>query len=112
MAKIKINLSGGEITIEFSDIKDFEEQLEKIDLGRIDTLLNAKKVDVASQIEKLEKKDDTRDVSKSLINLGNINLLKISEKGQDAIKLAVFLAASGLNQEEIKKITGITILSS
>lgn len=112
MAKIKINLSGGEITIEFSDMKDFEEQLEKIDFGRIDTLLNGKKVDAVSEIEKLERKNDTQDASKRLIDLGNINLLKISEKGQDAIKLAVFLAASGLSREEIKKITGITILSS
>ena len=112
MAKIKINLSGGDITVEFSDTKDLEEQLEKLDLAKIDALLNAKKVDAVSQIEKLKKKEDTSDVSKSLIDLGNINLLKISEKGQDAIKLAVFLAASGLSREEIKKIIGITILSS
>ncbi|HJT10640.1 MAG TPA: hypothetical protein VJ771_07645 [Candidatus Nitrosotalea sp.] len=92
-------------------MKDFENQLEKIDLARIDNLLNAKKCDTIQHVEKSEKKDTHTD-SKSITDLGIINILKISEKGQDAIKLAVFLAASGLGREEIKKITGITILSS
>lgn len=110
MAKIKINLSGGEITIDFTDMKDFENQLEKIDLARIDNLLKTK-CDTMQRVENSEKKDIQTD-SKSIVDLGIINLLKISEKGQDAVKLAVFLAASGLSRDEIKKITGITILSS
>ena len=111
MAKIKITLSGGEITIEFTDMKDFENQLEKIDFARIDNLLNAKKYDKMQQVENSEKKDIHAD-SKNITDVGVINILKISEKGQDAVKLAVFLAASGLGRDEIKKITGITILSS
>ncbi|HJT10558.1 MAG TPA: hypothetical protein VJ771_07235 [Candidatus Nitrosotalea sp.] len=111
MAQIKINLSGSEITIEFTDMKDFESQLEKIDLARIDNLLKAKKCDTIQHVENSEKKDTHAD-SKSIADLGIINILKISEKGQDAVKLAVFLSASGLGREEIKKITGITILSS
>ncbi|GEM_PF-1857702 len=110
MAKIKINIDGGELTIEFSDTKDLEDQLAKIDLVKIDTLLDGKKRNLTN-IENSETLD-SQDTSKTVKDLGTINLLKIPEGGQDAIKLAVFLAASGMNREEIKKITGITILSS
>lgn len=110
MAKIKIDLSGGELTIEFTDTKDLEDQLEKIDFLRIDSLLNSKnqKNVPAVDNEKTTMAKDAYDVNE----LGSINILKISEKRQDAIKLAIFLAANGMSREEIKKITGITILSS
>ncbi len=65
-----------------------------------------------SQVEKSEKNDAIQNVSKSLNEFGIINLLKISENGQDAVKLAIFLVTHGLSREEVKKITGITILSS
>jgi len=110
MVKIKINLSGGELEIEFTDTKDLEEQLEKIDLVKIDTLLNLKKQNILSHEE--NSKVRNHDIPKSINELGNINLLKISEGGQDAVKLAIFLATNGTSREEIKKITGITILSS
>ena len=110
MAKIKINLAGGELTIEFSDTKDLEDQIAKIDLVKIDTLFEEKKRN-SKNIEN-SKKLDSPDTSKTVKDLGAINLLKIPEGGQDAIKLAVFLAANGMNREEIKKIIGVTILSS
>ncbi|MGI0047201.1 MAG: hypothetical protein ACREBB_08445 [Nitrosotalea sp.] len=109
MAKIKINLSGGELTIEFTNTKDLEDQLEKIDFLRIDSLLNTKNQKNAPVVEN-EKMVD-KDVN-AVKELGSINILKISERGQDAVKLAIFLATNGMNREEIKKITGITILSS
>jgi hypothetical protein len=111
MAKVKINLSGVEITIEFVDMNDLENQLKKIDLLRIDSLLNSKKQEITSDTEN-SRKVTSPDVDDIVKELGTVNLLKISERGQDAIKLAVFLAASGMNREDIKKITGITILSS
>ncbi len=111
MAKVKINLSCGEITIEFTDMKDLEDQLKKMDLHRIDSLLNIKKQEVTSDAENL-RKATAPDVDIIVKELGTVNLLKISERGQDAIKMAIFLAASGMNREDVKKITGITILSS
>ncbi|MDE1826466.1 MAG: hypothetical protein KGH83_02610 [Thaumarchaeota archaeon] len=111
MAKVKINLSCGEITIEFTDMNDLEEQLKKMDFTKIDSLLNAKKKEDTIHAEN-SKNTTIPDVDNIVKELGTVNLLKISEHGQDAIKLAIFLAASGMNREEIKKITGITILSS
>lgn len=110
MAKIKISLSGGEITIEFTDTKDLEEQLQKIDLAKIDALLDVKKQNSPNGADL--KETDGKTDSKSVKELGTINLLNVSGGGQDAVKLAVFLAANGMSREEIKKITGITILSS
>lgn len=111
MAKVKINLSVGEITIEFTDMNDLEEQLKKIDFPKIDLLLNAKKKEDTVHVEN-SRNITIPDVDNIIKELGTVNLLNISEHGQDAIKLAIFLAASGMNREEIKKITGITILSS
>jgi len=108
MAKIRIDILGGEITIDFADMNDLESQLEKIDISRIDSLLKEKS-EKDSPIAKNDLLDRETDIVREL---GSINLLKISERGKDAIKLAIFLASSGLGQEEIKKITGITILSS
>ncbi len=109
MAKIKINLSCGEITIEFTDTKDLEDQIEKIDFVRIDSLLNTRNQKNTRAVENGKMSDKDSHIVKEL---GSINLLKISEKGQDAVKLAIFLAANGMGRDEIKKITGITILSS
>ncbi|MFZ1077633.1 MAG: hypothetical protein WAN47_09435 [Nitrosotalea sp.] len=111
MAKVKINLSCGEITIEFTDMKDLEDQLKKMDLLRIDSLLNVKKQEVTSDAEN-PRKVTAPDVDNIAKELGTVNLLKVSERGQDATKLAIFLAASGMSREDIKKITGVTILSS
>lgn len=111
MAKLKINLSGGEVTIEFVDMNDLEDQLKKIDLTRMDSLINSKKQEVTADTQN-PRKTALSDVDNIVKELGTINILKISEHGQDAIKLAIFLAASGMNREDIKKITGITILSS
>lgn len=99
MATIKINLSSGELSIEFTDTKDLEEHLEKIDLTKIDTLLNNKKQDLSSL--NITKEEDGQ-TPKNVKDLGTINLLKVSEGKEDVVKLAVFLAASGMNREEIK----------
>lgn len=110
MAKIKINLASGEITIEFTNTNDLEDQLQNIDLVKIEAMLERKK---QNSIEPKElDKHDSMSTPKNAMELCTINLLKISEHGEDAIKLAVFLATSGMNREEIKKITGVTILSS
>lgn|SRR5574337_877518 len=111
MARIKISLSGGELTIEFTDTKDLEDQLEKINFTRIDTLINTKKQENLPASNK-PKTTDGHGISNEVKELGTINLLGVSGGGQDAVKLAIFLAANGLSQEEIKKITGVTILSS
>ena len=91
--------------------KDFEDQLKKIDLHRINSLLNAKKQEITPDA-KPPRKETESDCDDMVNELGTINLLKISEHGNDAIKLSIFLAAGGMNQDDIKKITGITILSS
>ncbi len=110
MAKIKINLDGAELTIEFSDTKDLEDQLEKIDLSKINTLLDGKKQNSCGAAN--AKEISSQNIPLTAKVLGAVNLLKISEGGEDAMKLAIFLSANGASNEEIKKITGITILSS
>lgn len=108
MAKIRIDIRGGEITIDFTDTKDLENQLEKIDILKIDSLLKGKNKEDTHVV-----KNELSEREIDIVNgLGSVNLLRISERGKDAIKLAVFLASCGMHQEEIKKITGITILSS
>lgn len=109
MAKIKVSISNGEITIEFQDTEDLEDQLEKIDLDKIDSMLERKK---QSTSDAKDQSTDANNTYKKAEHLGTVNLLRISEGGEDAVKLAVFLSASGLTRDEIKKITGVTILSS
>lgn len=108
MVKIKINLPYGELTIEFSDTKDFENQLERIDLKKLHALLEEKK-QMCQDWEDCQYNPGTN--PSKVDDLGTINLLKVSEAGQDALKLAVFLASNGVGHNEIKKITGVTILS-
>lgn len=108
MAKIRIYIQGGEITIDFTDTKDLENQMAKIDVLKIDSLIKEiNKND--TPVAKNELSDRERDI---VNELGTVNLLRISERGKDAVKLAIFLASCGMSQEEIKKVTGITILSS
>ncbi|HJU14528.1 MAG TPA: hypothetical protein VJ792_08760 [Candidatus Nitrosotalea sp.] len=109
MARMKINVAGGELTLEFADTKDLEEQLKKIDLLKIEMMLGDKKEGVS--FENRAKTAPLAEIPRGAEDLGTVNLLKISEGGQDAMKLAVFLAANGLARDEIKKITKITILS-
>ena len=110
MAKIKISLAGSEITLEFSDTEDLKEQLEKIDFKRIEELLGGKRQSVPGTVKPDEACHER--TPENVKELGTVDLLRISGGGQDAVKLAVFLAASGLGRDEIRKITGITILSS
>jgi len=108
MVKIRINMSIGELMIEFTDTADLENQLKNIDLSEIESLLE-RKSNGHADIEESRKvaSNDTRIVEE----LGTINLLKISEGGQDATKLAIFLSANKMSSEDVKRITGITILS-
>lgn len=108
MAKIKINMSVGEIVIEFTDTEDLENQLKNIDLSRIESMLTRK---IDSHIHTKESRQATSSEAQIVEDLGTVNLLKISEGGQDATKLAIFLSANKMNSEDVKKITGITILS-
>lgn len=110
MAKIRIGLASGELTIEFADMKDLEDQLQRMDFVKIDYLLERKKRDMPHTAE--SDKFDIQNMPKIANDPAIISLLKISEHGEDAVKLAVFLAASGLTKEEVKKITGVALLSS
>jgi hypothetical protein len=107
MATIRINLSSGELVIEFTDNADLERQLKNIDISKIELLLDRK---IHTQKSESEKTNETE--SQTVNDLGIINLLKISERGQDATKLAIFLASNKMNRENIKRITGITVLST
>lgn len=98
----------GELVIEFTDTKDLERQLENIDLSKIESLLD-KKNHVQSNTYESEKIKHIE--SQTVNDLGTINLLKISDGDQDATKLAIFLASNKINREDIKRITGITLLS-
>lgn len=108
MVKVKINMSIGELLIEFTDTVDLENQLKNIDLPKIESLLERK----ANCVEDTkEPRQTTASETKIVEELGTINLLKVSEGGQDATKLAIFLSANKMSNEDVKKITGITILS-
>ena len=101
-------MSIAELVIEFTDTADLEKQLKNIDLSKIELLLD-KKIHTQSTMSESEK---TRHVETQLVKeLGTVNLLKISEGGQDATKLAIFLATNKMNREDIKRITGITLFS-
>jgi hypothetical protein len=108
MATIRINMTMSEIMIEFTDTKDLERQLENIDFVKIESLLEKK---IHAQPSKHEP-ERTNQIESQIVNdLGTVNLLKISEGGQDATKLAVFLASNKMNREDVKRITGIKLLS-
>ena len=100
-------MSVGEIMIEFTDTEDLENQLKNIDLSKIESMLTRK---IDGHIHTKESRQVTSE-TQIVEDLGTINLLKISEGGQDATKLAIFLSANKMNSEDVKKITGITILS-
>lgn len=109
MARIKISLSGAEITLDFKDTKDLEEQLGRIDLARIDLLLGGMMQHLPSGTGSSPPSISDLPQAKEV---GTVNLLKVPEGGQDAVKLAVFLASGGMDRDEIKKITNVTLLSS
>jgi len=104
-----LKLSNGELTIKFSNIQDLENQLKNLDLQRIDYLLDSQTKFNSSDAK--QTKETKSIVGDNVKELGTINLLKISERGHDATKLAIFLASNGLNHAEIKKITGITLFN-
>ena len=108
MASVRINMATGELMIEFTDTADLERQLKNIDLSKVESLLD-KKIHPKSNIQESEKISHIE--SQTVNDLGTINLLKISEGGPDATKLAIFLASNKMNHDDIKRITGITLLS-
>ena len=109
MARIRINLSGSEITLDFADTKDLEEQMARIDLARIDLLLGKMKQHLPREAGSSGTAVADMPVA---MEVGTVNLLKVPDGGEDAVKLAVFLASEGLTKDEIKRITRITLLSS
>lgn len=109
MVMIKIRMAAGEMVIDFSDTKDLEDQIAKIDFEKIEKVIDSK---VRSTEATKPQKASLPDIPVEGRDLGVINLLKVFEGGEDALKLAIFLAAKKLNGEEIKRITGVTILSS
>ncbi|MDE1829100.1 MAG: hypothetical protein KGI25_02140, partial [Thaumarchaeota archaeon] len=72
MAKIKINLSGGELTIDFSDTDDLEAQIQKIDFAKIDALLETKE-QYLSDVKKPDEAE-VQNIPKNVKDLGTINL--------------------------------------
>jgi hypothetical protein len=107
MVKIMINMSIGELMIEFTDTADLENQLKNIDFSEIKSLLERKSTGHTDTKESRRTANEDRIVEE----LGTINLLKVSEGGHDATKLAIFLSANKMSREDVKRITGITILS-
>ncbi|HEU5487761.1 MAG TPA: hypothetical protein VFV16_02955 [Candidatus Nitrosotalea sp.] len=107
MVKIKINMPIGELMIEFTDTADLENQLKNIDFSEIESLLERKSNGHTNTKESRKTTSEARIVEE----LGTINLLKVSEGGHDATKLAIFLSANKISSEDVKRITGITILS-
>lgn len=108
MASVRINMAIGELMIEFTDTDDLERQLRNIDLSKIESLLT-KKTHSKSDMQESQKISHIE--SQSINDLGTVNLLKISEGGPDATKLAIFLASNKMSRDDIKRITGITLLS-
>lgn len=108
MVKIKISMSIGELMIEFTDTADLENQLKNIDFSEIESLLERK---ANCHVDTKEPRKTASSETKIVEELGTINLLKVSEGGQDATKLAIFLSANKMSSEDVKRITGITILS-
>ena len=108
MASVRINMAIGELMIEFTDMDDLERQLKNIDISKVESLLD-KKIHLKSNIHESEKISHIE--SQTVNDLGTINLLKISEGGPDATKLAIFLASNKMNHDDIKRITGVTLLS-
>ena len=107
MVKIKINMPIGELMIEFTDTADLENQLKNIDFSAIESLLERKFNGHADTKESKKSTSEARIVEE----LGTIDLLKVSEGGHDATKLAIFLSANKISSEDVKRITGIKILS-
>lgn len=101
-------MSVGEIMIEFTDTADLENQLKNIDLSEIESMLARK---MNNHTHTKESIQITPREAQMVEDLGTVNLLKVSEGGQDATKLAIFLSANKINSEDVKKITGMTILS-
>jgi hypothetical protein len=108
MATVRINMTIGELLIEFTDTDDLERQLKNIDLVKVESILD-KKFHSKSNIQEPQKISHIE--SQTVNDLGTVNLLKISEGGPDATKLAIFLASNNMNRDNIKRITGITLLS-
>jgi hypothetical protein len=94
--------------IEFTDTADLENQLKNIDLSEIEFLLERKS---NGHVDREEPRKVASNDTRIVEELGTINLLKVSEGGQDATKLAIFLSANKMSSEDVKRITGITILS-
>jgi hypothetical protein len=107
MVKIKINMPIGELMIEFTDTADLENQLKNIDFSAIESLLERKFNDHVDTKECKKTTSEARIVEE----LGTIDLLKVSEGGHDATKLAIFLSANKISSDDVKRITGIKILS-
>lgn len=105
MAQIKIKTKVGEIAIDFTDNKDLETQLTKIDFKELETIV-AKNVPNISREHSMiieEFKDLYR-----IDSVGNVHLNKIPDKKADAIKLTVFLSQRSISTNEIKLSTGIS----
>lgn len=104
MAQIRIKTKAGEVSIDFTDNKDLETQLNKIDFKELESIVS-KNVPNASIINStiIEEFKDLYTIDSA----GNLNLIKIPKQKTDAIKLAIFLANRGLKTSEIKTITGV-----
>ena len=96
----------GELMIEFTDTADLANQLKNIDFSEIESL-ERKSTGHTNTRESRKTTSEARIVEE----LGTINPLKVSEGDHDATKLAIFLSANKMSSEDVKRITGITILS-
>ncbi|MEM3112537.1 MAG: hypothetical protein QXY90_05810 [Candidatus Anstonellales archaeon] len=104
MAQIRIKTNVGEITIDFTNNKDLETQLSKIDFKELESIVAKNVPNISHGSSVIEEYKDLYRLDSS----GNVHLSKIPKKKADAIKLAVFLSESGLSRNGIKTATGIS----
>jgi len=105
MAQIKIKTNVGEVSIDFTDVKNLENQLQKIDFKELEKIISKNVPTLTfTTNEVIEEFKDLYRINKS----GIISLTKIPQTKGDAIKLAIFLSEQGLTTNELKIATGIS----
>lgn len=103
MPQLRIKTYYGEVLIDFTDAKDLQARLDRIDFRELENL-------ISSRIPQTSKNTAILDEFKDLCAMdatGKIILKKIPKQKTDAIKLTIFLANRALNTLEIKIATGI-----
>lgn len=104
MPQLRIRMYYGDVVLDFTDHKDLQSQLDKIDFKELEKVVTARIPEVTKSTTIMEEFKDLY----TMDGTGKIVLKKTPKQKTDAIKLAIFLANRGLNTAEIKAATGIT----